>query len=172
MNVEKKCNRLQGSVTSIFVEWASSNLVWLFQKNALDKWMADEGITMTQAEFKTLLFALCYFHAVATERRHFGAQGWNRTYPFSAGDLTISVNVLLNYIEGSGSTGRVPWEGNVFFPCIVQVNLVLFLFISKRRHLKRVFYYIMVMGSRTMSWRMSYFELLRFGFQLYLISLA
>lgn len=81
--------------------------------------MADEGITMTQAEFKTLLFALCYFHAVATERRHFGAQGWNRTYPFSAGDLTISVNVLLNYIEGSGSTGRVPWEGNVFFPCIV-----------------------------------------------------
>ena len=113
--------------------------------------MADEGITMTQAEFKTLLFALCYFHAVATERRHFGAQGWNRTYPFSAGDLTISVNVLLNYIEGSGSTGRVPWEGNVFFPCIVQVNLVPFLFISKRRHLKRVFYYVMVMDSRTMS---------------------
>ena len=63
-----------------------------------------------EAEFKTLLFALCYFHAVATERRHFGAQGWNRPYPFSAGDLTISVNVLLNYIEGSGSTGRVPWE--------------------------------------------------------------
>jgi len=63
-----------------------------------------------EAEFKTLLFALCYFHAVVTERRHFGAQGWNRTYPFSAGDLTISVNVLLNYIESSGSSGRVPWE--------------------------------------------------------------
>ena len=63
-----------------------------------------------EAEFKTLLFALCYFHAVVTERRHFGPQGWNRTYPFSAGDLTISVNVLLNYIESSSSSGRVPWE--------------------------------------------------------------
>jgi dynein heavy chain len=63
-----------------------------------------------EAEFKTLLFTLCYFHAVVTERRHFGAQGWNRTYPFSAGDLTISVNVLLNYIESSGNSGRVPWE--------------------------------------------------------------
>lgn len=59
-------------------------------------------------EFKTILFTLCYFHAVITERRYFGAQGWNNIYQFSSGDLTISANVLLNYIEAS--CGKVPWE--------------------------------------------------------------
>ena len=54
-----------------------------------------------EAEFKAILFALCYFHAVVAERRKFGAQGWNRPYPFSVGDLTISVNVLYNYLESN-----------------------------------------------------------------------
>ncbi|KAJ1562568.1 Dynein heavy chain 9, axonemal [Cladochytrium tenue] len=58
------------------------------------------------AEFRAILFALCYFHAVVLERRKFGTQGWNRPYPFSTGDLTISVDVLFNYLE---SFAKVPW---------------------------------------------------------------
>ncbi|TPP62234.1 Dynein beta chain ciliary [Fasciola gigantica] len=58
-------------------------------------------------EFKTILFGLCYFHAVICERRKFGPQGWNRGYPFNTGDLTISVNVLYNYLEANS---KVPWE--------------------------------------------------------------
>ncbi|KAL3316100.1 Dynein heavy chain 9, axonemal [Cichlidogyrus casuarinus] len=58
-------------------------------------------------EFKTILFALCYFHAVVCERRKFGPQGWNRSYPFNTGDLTISVDVLYNYLEANS---KVPWE--------------------------------------------------------------
>ncbi|XP_062976517.1 dynein axonemal heavy chain 9 [Elgaria multicarinata webbii] len=58
-------------------------------------------------EFKSILFALCYFHAVAAERRKFGPQGWNRSYPFNTGDLTISVNVLYNYLEASS---KVPYD--------------------------------------------------------------
>ncbi|XP_078035559.1 dynein beta chain, ciliary-like isoform X9 [Augochlora pura] len=60
-----------------------------------------------ETEFKTILFALCYYHAVLAERRKFGAQGWNRSYPFNVGDLTISVSVLFNYLENSI---KVPWE--------------------------------------------------------------
>ncbi|XP_015735401.1 dynein heavy chain 17, axonemal [Coturnix japonica] len=58
-------------------------------------------------EFKSILFALCYFHAVVAERRKFGPQGWNRPYPFNNGDLTISINVLFNYLEANP---KVPWD--------------------------------------------------------------
>lgn len=58
------------------------------------------------AEFKAILFALCYFHAVVLERRKFGTQGWNKPYPFSTGDLSISVDVLYNYLE---TFPKVPW---------------------------------------------------------------
>lgn len=54
-----------------------------------------------EVEFKSILFALCYFHAVVCERRKFGPQGWNRVYPYNTGDLTISVNVLYNYLEAN-----------------------------------------------------------------------
>ncbi|XP_037666336.1 dynein heavy chain 17, axonemal [Choloepus didactylus] len=60
-----------------------------------------------EVEFKSILFALCYFHAVVAERRKFGAQGWNRSYPFNNGDLTISINVLYNYLEANT---KVPWD--------------------------------------------------------------
>lgn len=60
-----------------------------------------------ESEFKAVLFALCYFHAVVAERRKFGPQGWNRNYPFNVGDLTISVYVLYNYLEANS---KVPWE--------------------------------------------------------------
>ncbi|KAM6967495.1 dynein axonemal heavy chain 11 [Aplochiton taeniatus] len=60
-----------------------------------------------EQEFNGLFFSLCYFHACVTERRKFGPQGWNRCYPFNTGDLTISVNVLYNYLEANT---KVPWE--------------------------------------------------------------
>ncbi|XP_076749810.1 dynein beta chain, ciliary-like [Xylocopa sonorina] len=60
-----------------------------------------------ETEFKAILFALCYYHAVIAQRGKFGAQGWNRSYPFNFGDLTISVSVLYNYLENSV---KVPWE--------------------------------------------------------------
>lgn len=58
------------------------------------------------AEYRSIVFALSYFHAVVLERRKFGSQGWNKSYPFSTGDLTISVDVLFNYLE---TFSKVPW---------------------------------------------------------------
>ncbi|KAI5108711.1 dynein beta chain, ciliary, partial [Silurus meridionalis] len=72
----------------------------IFDQDILDQCSREQ-------EFKTILFSLCYFHACVAERRKFGPQGWNRKYPFNTGDLTISVNVLYNYLEANS---QVPWE--------------------------------------------------------------
>jgi len=75
---------------------------------ALDNFTQDTlEMCARETEFKSILFALCYFHAVVCERRKFGPQGWNRVYPYNVGDLTISVNVLYNYLEANA---KVPWE--------------------------------------------------------------
>jgi dynein heavy chain len=70
-----------------------------FSQETLEKCSKD-------VEFKGILFALCYFHAVVLERRKFGTQGWNKPYPFSTGDLMISTDVLYNYLE---TFSKVPW---------------------------------------------------------------
>jgi len=59
-----------------------------------------------EVEFKKILFALVYHHAVILERRKFGPIGWNVNYPFNKGDLNISCNVLFNYLEANSI---VPW---------------------------------------------------------------
>ncbi|KAG8443036.1 hypothetical protein GDO86_011741 [Hymenochirus boettgeri] len=60
-----------------------------------------------EQEFKCILFSLCYFHACVAGRLKFGPQGWNRSYPFNDGDLTICGNVLFNYLEANN---KVPWD--------------------------------------------------------------
>uniref|UniRef100_A0A8C5TMB1 Dynein axonemal heavy chain 17 n=1 Tax=Malurus cyaneus samueli TaxID=2593467 RepID=A0A8C5TMB1_9PASS len=75
---------------------------------ALDNFSQDTlEMCSQEKEFRSILFTLCYFHAVVAERRKFGTQGWNRPYPFSTGDLTISVSVLYNYLENSS---KVPYD--------------------------------------------------------------
>lgn len=74
---------------------------------ALDNFSQDTlEMCAREVEFKKIIFSLVYFHAVVIERRKFGAMGWNRNYPFTTGDLTISVNVLFNYLEVNSI---VPW---------------------------------------------------------------
>ncbi|XP_032945882.1 dynein axonemal heavy chain 9 [Rhinolophus ferrumequinum] len=75
---------------------------------ALDNFTQDTlDMCSRETEFKSILFALCYFHAVVAERRKFGPQGWNRSYPFNTGDLTISVDVLYNFLEANA---KVPYD--------------------------------------------------------------
>jgi dynein heavy chain len=69
-----------------------------------------EEIEDKDPKIKTILFGLCYFHAVMCERRKFGTKGWNRTYPFSMGDLRDSSVVLQNYMDNNQASGKIPWD--------------------------------------------------------------
>ena len=61
-----------------------------------------------ESKSKSIVFGLCYFHSVLTERKKFGAKGFNMMYPFSLGDLRDSSICLLNYMENAPS--KIPWE--------------------------------------------------------------
>eukprot|EP00232_Nephroselmis_pyriformis_P019075 CAMPEP_0182900652 /NCGR_PEP_ID=MMETSP0034_2-20130328/28990_1 /TAXON_ID=156128 /ORGANISM="Nephroselmis pyriformis, Strain CCMP717" /LENGTH=4527 /DNA_ID=CAMNT_0025034901 /DNA_START=131 /DNA_END=13711 /DNA_ORIENTATION=+ len=69
-----------------------------------------------QGEFKSIVFALSYFHAALLERKKFGVGnlpnsssgiGWNMNYPFNTGDLLCCGQCANNYLENNN---KVPWD--------------------------------------------------------------
>jgi len=69
-----------------------------------------------QAEFRSIIFALSYFHAALLERKKFGVGnlpgaragiGWNMNYPFNTGDLLCCGQIANNYLENNS---KVPWD--------------------------------------------------------------
>jgi len=62
-------------------------------------------------ESKAMVFALCFFHSCLVGRHKFGAQGWSRKYGFNFGDLTISGDVIQNYLNNNDF---VPWNDVIY----------------------------------------------------------
>ena len=74
-----------------------------------------------QAEFRAVVFALCYFHAALLERKKFGVGnlpgsasglGWNMAYPFNTGDLLCCGQCASNYLDANAKV-RVCRGGGV-----------------------------------------------------------
>lgn len=55
-------------------------------------------------EFKKLLFALSFFHAVILERRKYGAIGWNIAYEWMNSDFQVSKTQVLMYLDEQPDT--------------------------------------------------------------------
>jgi hypothetical protein len=56
-----------------------------------------------EAEFKSIFYSLCFFHAVVLGRRKYGPLGWNCLYEWTKGDLDIS-RKQLNLLLSTGDT--------------------------------------------------------------------
>lgn len=48
--------------------------------------------------WKQLVFSVCLFHAVAEERKKFGALGWNGHYDFIGADLEVGFLEILRNV--------------------------------------------------------------------------
>uniref|UniRef100_M3XYI9 Dynein axonemal heavy chain 14 n=1 Tax=Mustela putorius furo TaxID=9669 RepID=M3XYI9_MUSPF len=53
--------------------------------------------------WKKLLFSLCFFNAVVSERMNYGTLGWNIAYKFSSSDLQVSIKILENTLRTRSS---------------------------------------------------------------------
>ncbi len=63
-------------------------------------------------EYRTLLFSVCFFHAVVQERRKFGPLGWNIRYEFNESDLETGIIVMRNMLDED--TDDIVWEALQF----------------------------------------------------------
>ena len=59
------------------------------------------------ANFKKLLFGVCFFNAIIHERKKFGPLGWNISYDWSNSDLEVSITILKNMLQ---EFKEIPWD--------------------------------------------------------------
>ncbi|KAH9593471.1 Dynein heavy chain [Trypanosoma melophagium] len=81
-----------------------SNMLRLYNQFSEEQFTEHAG---TNPQFyRSLLFALCFFHSVLLERRKFGNLGYNVVYDFTTSDFEVSENIIKLYI-GKMPTDRV-----------------------------------------------------------------
>ncbi|ETN24636.1 hypothetical protein PPTG_00868 [Phytophthora nicotianae INRA-310] len=82
------------------------NMRSLYSK--LDQTMLDE---CPHPAFRSVVYVLCFLHAVVLERRKYGKIGWNVSYDFNESDFTISRKLLSLYLYKAyeDQDEQLPW---------------------------------------------------------------
>lgn len=67
-----------------------------------------EGIKLEKdemAQFKKLVWCLCWFHTIIIERKKFLSLGWDIPYDFNDSDFNICKDIIANYIAKASKKG-------------------------------------------------------------------
>jgi len=75
-----------------------------------------ERVDQGAAQWRQLLFALCFMHSVVQERRKFGSLGWCIPYEYNNGDLTACILFLEKHLYN----GSISWPTFQYMVCEAQ----------------------------------------------------
>ena len=76
---------------------------------------------VTQPQWKSMLYALCFMHTIVQERRKFGPLGFNIPYEFNQSDLSACVTFMQNHLNDMETKKRpVDWIVINYMVCMVQ----------------------------------------------------
>mmetsp|Transcript_15052 Transcript_15052/g.14432 ORF Transcript_15052/g.14432 Transcript_15052/m.14432 type:complete len:1794 (-) Transcript_15052:1278-6659(-) len=75
-----------------------------------------ERVDQGAAQWRQLLFALCFMHSVVQERKKFGSLGWGIPYEYNNGDLTACILFLEKHLYN----GTISWPTFQYMVCEAQ----------------------------------------------------
>ena len=75
-----------------------------------------ERVDQGAAQWRQLLFALCFMHSTVQERRKFGSIGWCIPYEYNNGDLTACILFLEKHLYN----GAISWPTFQYMVCEAQ----------------------------------------------------
>jgi len=75
-----------------------------------------ERVDQGAAQWRQLLFALCFMHSTVQERRKFGSLGWGIPYEYNNGDLTACILFLEKHLYN----GSISWPTFQYMVCEAQ----------------------------------------------------
>ena len=89
-------------------------------KNSYHELSEDALEAVADPRWKPILYALCFLHTVAQERRKFGPLGFTKAYSFAQADLSACVSCVQNHLRTMEARSRpIDWTTVHYMVCEV-----------------------------------------------------